>query len=115
MTENKTFVEKRVQPRTQATIPVQYRLVEDPKELEDLEDRRVQTQDVSLEGVFIKTADPLKAEDVVRLDISIPEKNATLFAFAQVVRVNGNGAGLRLMLMAEEDKSSLKDYLAGRG
>lgn len=114
MTENKNFVEKRVHNRAQAAITVQYRLVEDRKELDELEERRVQTQDVSLEGVFIRTADPLKTEDVVRLDISIPEKNATLFAFAQVVRVDGNGAGLRLMLMAEEDRSSLKDYLAGR-
>ena len=112
MTDNKSYLEKRVHSRIPVKIPVQYRLVQDPKELENLKGQTALAKDVSLDGMFIKTAEAAKVGDVIRLDISVPEKSKQLFAFAEVVWVNETGAGLRLMLMASEDREDLKSYLA---
>ncbi len=111
MTENKTFLEKRVHSRIPVKVPVQYRLVEDPQELENLRGQTALAKDLSLEGMHIKTDKTVKVGDVFRLDISVPEKSKQLFAFAEVVWVNETGAGLRLMLMAVEDQEALKGYL----
>jgi len=111
MTDNKSYLEKRVHSRIPVKIPVQYRLVQDPKELENLKGQTALAKDVSLDGMFIKTAEAAKVGDVIRLDISVPEKSKQLFAFAEVVWVNETGAGLRLMLIASEDKEDLKSYL----
>ena len=91
-------------------IPVHYRLVEDPRLLEDLKARAGQARDLSLDGMYLRT-DRMKVGDVVRMDIPVPEKDGSLFAFAEVVRVDETGAGLRLMLMEDEDRQSLKDHL----
>jgi hypothetical protein len=115
MTDNKTYLEKRVHSRIPVKIPVQYRQVEDPKELENLRGKTGLAKDVSLDGMYIKTDKPVKVGDVFRLDISVPEKSKQLFAFAEVVWVNDTGAGLRLMLMESEDKESLKLYLEKAG
>lgn len=115
MSENRSFLEKRNHSRVPVKIPVQYRQVEDPKELEELRGRTALAQDASLEGMHIKTGIPVKIGDVFRLDISVPERSKQLFAFAEVVWVNESGAGLRLMLMESEDRESLKAYLAQEG
>src|SRR5579864_1241253 len=106
MTENKTFLEKRLRSRVGVKIPVQYRQVEDPKELENLRGRIALAKDMSLDGMYIKTDDPVKVGDIFRLDISVPENSKQLFAFAEVVWGNHQGAGLRLLLMAVEDKEA---------
>ena len=111
MSEKKAYLEKRVNSRIPVKIPVQYRLVEDPTELENLRGRTALAKDLSLDGMYIKTDHTVKVGDVFRLDVSVPEKSKQLFAFAEVIWVNDAGAGLRLMLMASEDKDSLKDYI----
>ncbi len=114
MTEkNKSFLEQRHQSRVPVKIPVQFELVEDPKELDELKSRTGLAKDLSLDGMFVKTDKSVKPGDVFRLDISLPEKSKQLFAFAEVVWANETGAGLRLMLMAVEDKEELKGYLVG--
>lgn len=111
MTENKSFLEKRSHSRIPVKVPVQFGLVEDPKELEKLKSRTGLAKDLSLDGMFIKTDKPVKPGAIFRLDISLPEKSKQLFAFAEVVWANETGAGLRLMLMAIEDKEDLQGYL----
>jgi hypothetical protein len=111
MTNNKSYLEKRVHSRVPVKIPIQYRLVEDSKELDNLRGLTALAKDASLEGMFIKITQTVNIGDVFRLDISVPENSNQLFAFAEVVWVNKKGAGLRLMLMAMEDRESLKSYL----
>jgi hypothetical protein len=111
MTETQSFLERRSHSRIPVKIPVQYRLVDDPKELKNIKGRTALAKDLSLDGMFIKTDKTVNAGDVIRLDISMPEKSRRLFAFAEVVRVSKKGAGLKLMLMAVEDQEALKTYL----
>ena len=47
MADNKTFLEKRVHSRIPVKIPVQYRQVEDPKELENLRGKTGLAKDVT--------------------------------------------------------------------
>ena len=111
MDESRSFLERRTQWRVPVRIPVQYQLVEDPRELNLFYSHTALAKDLSLEGMYIKTDRPVKIGDIFRLDISIPEDSKQLFAFAEVVRLHEEGAGLKLMLMATEDMAFLKSYL----
>ena len=111
MPEKQAFLEKRSQSRVSVKIPVQYQLVEDPRELQQLHSRPALAKDLSPEGMYIKTDSSVKLGDIFRLDISLPQDSRHLFAFAEVVWVHEGGAGLRLMLMATEDAAFLKKYL----
>jgi hypothetical protein len=110
MVELKSFQERRAHFRKPVKISVDYHLVEDPAEIKNLKSQTADTRDLSLEGVYIH-AGRLNVKDVIRMDISIPKNPNSIFAFAEVVRIDQTGAGLRLMLMASEDKESLRGYL----
>jgi len=111
MAEKKSFLEKRSQFRVSVKIPVQYQLVEDPRELDIFHSRTALAKDLSLEGMYIKTDKDASVGDVFRLDISLPRDSKRLFAFAEVAWVHEGGAGLKLMLMATEDMATLQKYL----
>jgi Tfp pilus assembly protein PilZ len=111
MEEKQSFLEKRSQFRVSVKIPVQYQLVEDPRELDLFHSRTALAKDLSLDGMYIKTDTTVKVGDVFRLDISLPQDSKRLFAFAEVAWIHEGGAGLKLMLMATEDATSLKKYL----
>src|SRR5690242_14733595 len=95
MSDPTSFLERRANSRVQSRIPVNYKPVEEPKMLKSLKGKAGQAKDLSLDGIYIKT-DRMKVGDVVRMDIPVMEKKGSLFAFAEVVRVDETGAGLRL-------------------
>lgn len=112
MQQKHANLEKRTNSRVKVKIPVSYRLVEDKKELEKVRGHRALMKDLSLNGMFIKTGKNVKKGDVIGLDISKPDnKLKHFFAFAEVVRITRAGSGIKLLLMSEEDKSGLKEYL----
>ena len=110
MSDSNVFLERRANSRVQSRVPVLFRRVEDASEVEALKGKSGQAQDLSLDGIFIQT-DKMKIGDVVRMELRVPQKPEALFAFAEVVRVDEAGAGLRLLLMEAEDRELLKDYL----
>lgn len=112
MPQTNSFIEKREHSRVKVKIPVQYRLVKDKKELEKVLGLHALAKDLSLNGMFIKVERPVKTGDVFALDVFVPDQTVKrVFAFAEVVRITTEGAGIRLLLMPEEDQSALKDYL----
>jgi hypothetical protein len=111
MADANAFLEKRGNSRLAVKIPVQFRLVEDRKELDGLKGHTALAKDISLDGLYINSPKSVNIGDIFRLDISVPEKSKHLFAFAEVVWVNPKGAGLKLLLMPNEDKDDLKAYL----
>jgi c-di-GMP-binding flagellar brake protein YcgR len=112
MPESFSFLERRSQSRVQVKVPIQYQLVENKKELEMIRGRHALAKDLSVNGMFMKTDKPVKTGDILRLDISVSNpKMKRFFAFAEVVRITAKGAGVRLLLMPEEDRSGLKEYL----
>ncbi len=116
MSESKSFLERRLQSRVRVKIPVHYTLVENKKVLAKVRGLHALAKDLSLSGMFVKTDKPVAVGDVLRLDISIPGKKIKhYFAFAEVVRASKSGAGIKLLLMPEEDKSGLREYLATEG
>jgi hypothetical protein len=111
------FVEKRVHPRVSVKIPVKYRIIEDQKELETVFERKkreqtTRTVDVSLGGLYIVAEQLMNVGSILRLDISIPEKNLLISAFAEVVWSNETGGGLHFLAMKEDDVETLRNYLA---
>lgn len=116
MPEANMYVEKRIHPRVSVKIPVKFRVIEDQKEIETVFERRkkeqtTQTMDVSLGGLYIVADQLLNVGSILRLDISLPEKNGLVSAFAEVVWSNETGGGLHFLAMKEEDVEFLKGYL----
>jgi len=116
MPEANMYVEKRIHPRVSVKIPVKFRVIEEQKEIETVFERRkkeqtTQTMDVSLGGLYIVADQILNVGSILRLDISIPEKNSMVSAFAEVVWSNETGGGLHFLAMKEEDVEFLKGYL----
>ncbi|HTC20894.1 MAG TPA: PilZ domain-containing protein, partial [bacterium] len=107
MKETKSFLKHRAHSRAKVKIPVQLWAVDDPKESQKLRGQIALAKDLSLEGLYIKTGQALKVWDVVRLEVYLPKKTKYIYAFAEVVRIDAKGAGLRLLLMPEEDKDAL--------
>ena len=106
--------EQRIHTRVPVKLPVQYRLLDNPKEMEKFRGKVALAKDLSLEGMYIKIARDrdVKIGEIFRLDISLTQTICHLFAFGEVVWMNELGVGLHLMLMPEEDKEFLKTYLA---
>jgi len=111
--KNKMYLEQRLHSRKTVKIPIQYRLVDDPKEIKSVRGKTALARDLSLEGMHLKVPKdkPVKSGDILRLDISLPKKGGHLFAFAEVAWANPKGAGLRLLQMPVEDRESLKGFL----
>jgi hypothetical protein len=107
------MLEKRTHSRMPVKLPIQYRLLDNPEQVEKFKGKVALAKDLSMEGMFLKIAPDraLRTGEVVRLDISLPEISKHLFAFGEVVWINRLGAGIHLMLMPDEDRQYLKSYL----
>jgi hypothetical protein len=111
------FHEKRTLPRVSLSIPVTYRVIEDPMEIEKVFNRRKFQEtnmalNVSVGGLYLVGEEPFHLGSVLRLDISLPEISRTIVTFAEVVWANSAGAGLQFETMKVSDARMLKDYLS---
>ncbi|HJT25490.1 MAG TPA: PilZ domain-containing protein [bacterium] len=109
----KSIIEKRTHSRLSVQLPIQYRLLNTSDSTERYKGRVALGKDLSQEGIFLKIAPDkeVQAGEVVRLDITLPEIAKHLFAFGEIIWVNRLGAGVRLMLMPDEDRQYLNSYL----
>jgi c-di-GMP-binding flagellar brake protein YcgR len=108
--------EKRVYPRLSATLPVHYRVLEDQKAIESLQERRQKemraiSKDVSLGGMFLVTEKPLTVGHMLLLHILVPGHLVKLSAYAEVVWSNNNGSGLKFLAMNDEALGIFQSYL----
>ena len=98
-----SILEQRAHPRFPVKLPVQYRLLDNPQEVEKYKGKVALAKDLCLEGMYIKILKDksVKTGDIFRLDISLPEISKHLFAYGEVVWMNDLGVGVHLMLMPE--------------
>lgn len=118
MGDAQVFREKRVYPRVEVSLHVKYKLIDDPKELANIlkdgkKDMDAQTIDVSLDGMYLVSDQPLKKGNLIRLDMPLGDKGVTLATFAEVMWTVGPKCGLHFLSMKEEDTETLKTYLDG--
>jgi len=116
MPEGSMFMERRRYPRVTVEIPVKYRLIDDQKELESVFERKKRdthsrSLDVSLGGIYITADQNMKIGSILRLEITVPEPQKLISAFAEVVWSNDTGGGLHFLAMKEEDSEALKSYI----
>lgn len=116
MPEANLFVEKRAYPRIPIKLPVKYRLVEDMAGIQSIIEMRkteanTQTHDISLGGMYIVSNQPLTVGHILHLDITLPGKAKRLAAFGEVVWSKEAGAGLRFMMIKNEDLDFLKTFI----
>lgn len=107
------MLEKRGSSRFPVKLPIQYRLIDNSEAEEKYKGKVALGKDLSQDGIFLKIAPDkeIRAGEVIRMEITLPEISKHLFAFAEVVWVNRLGAGIHLMLMPDEDRRFLKSYL----
>jgi hypothetical protein len=110
------FKERRVSPRIQVDIPIQYHLLNDKKEIEAVREEQKKSPgakaiDISLSGIQIHADQPLHNGDVLHMDINLPGLPIVLPAVAEVVWADHAQGGLHFLKMSEEDVNVLKSYL----
>ncbi|MEK7704530.1 MAG: PilZ domain-containing protein, partial [Myxococcota bacterium] len=66
---------------------------------------------ISLDGLFVATAEPLPRGAVVPLSFQLTDGNKPLVAEAEVVRVAEAGMGLRFLRMAPRDRRRLRRFV----
>ncbi len=116
MIDAKMFMEKRVHPRISVKLPVQFRLTEDERELQSIEEWRktakpAEIMDLSLGGMYVAVDQQLTLNSLLRFNIFLPPKVKPLVVYAEVVWANVTGAGLRFVMIRPEDLETLKNYL----
>ena len=116
MPEKHTFVEKRSHPRIPQNLPVRYRVIDDPIEIEKSSEgkkaeKSTRCMDISLSGLFIVSDQPVIVGSTLRLDIALPVKSALISAFAEVIWANESGKGLKIIAIKKDDEDILKSYI----
>ena len=120
MPEANLFVEKRAYPRIPVKLPVKYRLVDDMAGAQSILEMRktetnTNTHDISLGGMYIVSDQKLVVGNILHLDITLPGKTKRLAAFGEVVWSKDSGAGLRFMMIKNEDLETLKLFMEETG
>ncbi len=109
-------MEKRKDPRFPFMMPVTFRPAGDDGRFESLEERRStekkgKTLDVSLGGVFITTEQPLTVGNFLRVTLYLPDPSVAMTVFSDVVWEDGSGAGLHFVMIKNEDRQILEEFL----
>src|SRR5580692_6693525 len=118
MPEANIFLNKRASPRVPVHIPVTFLVMKEHKEIKDVREliektKTAETLDASLGGMMLAGDQGLNKGDILTIKFSIPARPAPLSAFAEVVWIKAEGAGLRFLSMREEDAKTLEVYLQG--
>ncbi|HEY5038995.1 MAG TPA: PilZ domain-containing protein [bacterium] len=116
MPEANIFFEKRADQRISVKIPVKYRLVEELQGIQSiLESKKTITNteslDISLSGTYIVTEQKLDIGTILNIEISIQNTSRTIFSAAEVVWSKESGAGLRFILLKDDDLKALRVFI----
>jgi c-di-GMP-binding flagellar brake protein YcgR len=117
MSDGNISRERRVYPRIPLKVAVNYRVVEDQKEITTVLERNrnkqiTQTINMSLGGLCFISREAIGVGSIVRLEIALPDIPHMISAYAEVVWSNGSFGGLHFEAMKEGDVDALKDYLS---
>ena len=109
-------MEKRGTPRFAIKVPIKYRLEQNKKVLQKIEDWRQTeknafTLDVSLGGMRIAVDQPLTLGDVLQFDIYLLDKSNVVSVYANVIRADKTSAGLKFLMMKDDERDALKNFL----
>lgn len=116
MPKAKITIERRENPRFAIKIPIKYRLEQNKKVLKKIEDWRQTeknafTLDMSLGGMRIAVDQPLTVGDVLQFDIYLLDKSNVVSVYANVIRTDKLNAGLKFLMMKDEEREALKTFL----
>ena len=117
METKKSFLEKRGFRRSAVRLPIQYRLMTSAGMAGESRGKVALAKELSLDGVSLKIMpdQALKAGEIIRLDIILPDVKKHFPVYGEVVWINRNGAGVHLTLMPEKGRKFLEKYLARGG
>ena len=116
MPKAKLLIEKRGNTRFSIKIPIKYRLEQNKKVLKKIEDWRqseknAYTLDMSMGGMQIAVDQPLTVGDVLQFDIYLLDKSNVVRVYANVIRADKISAGLKFLMMKDDEREALKNFL----
>lgn len=109
-------MERRGNPRFTIKIPIKFRLEQNKKVLKKIEDWRqteknAYTLDISGGGMRIAVDQPLTVGDVLQFDIYLLDKSNVVSVYANVIRADKISAGLKFLMMKDDEMETLKNFL----
>ena len=116
MPKAKMTMERRGTPRFTIKIPIKFRLEQNKKVLKKIEDWRqteknAYTLDMSMGGMRIAVDQPLTLGDVLQFDIYLLDKSNVVSVYANVVRSDKTSAGLKFLMMKDDEREALREFL----
>lgn len=116
MPEANMFMEKRVYPRISVKLPVKFRLADNKAELQSIEEwrkteRHSEGMDMSLGGMYVVLDKKILVGSLLCFDLDLPNIPKHLTGYAEAVWANEMGAGLRFLMIENDDLEGLKDFL----
>lgn len=106
--------ERRRHPRISCSLPVRVRRMEDPAATVSADNRREFTSmavNLSQGGLYIHSQEPLGYNELYRLSINLPETDAKITAFAEVIWSNDKGGGVHFLAIHEDQEIHLREYV----
>ncbi len=116
MPDAKLSMERRTTPRVSIKVPVKYRLEKEKKVLRTIEEWRHSelncfTLDMSLGGMSVVVDQPLSVGEVLCFELYLLDEKASVTIYAEVMWANNMGAGLRFLMMKDEEMRCLRAFL----
>ena len=116
MPEANISMERRETPRISVKIPVKYRLEDDKEVLKTIKEWRqseknAYTLDVSLGGMSIVVDQPLSKGDILCFEIYLLDQKNVVTVYAEVKWTQKKEAGLRFLMMRDNDMEALRAFL----
>lgn len=116
MPKAKMSMERRLHPRINVKIPVKYRLEEDAQVIKTIakwrsEEKNAYTLDMSLGGMSIVVDKPLSAGEFIKFEVYLLDKKNLVTIYAAVRWADKKSAGVRFLMMKNEDLDALKAFL----
>jgi len=121
MANAQIYVEKRKFKRVEKKITVTYKVISMPAELEKIKSAAVknetETANISVGGIQLIDDSPLKPEQIVRLEIKLPNHPAPIVTFAEIKwsakddDIKRYRTGIEFLVLKEEDKAAIEEII----
>ena len=108
--------ERRKHTRLDLALPIRYRIVRNQREIQKLiQQKSSGSRNLSAGGLCVLVNEDVTKEDIVKLQLTLPDEEKPVVAFAEIVWIEPKGAenliGLRFLAIKEQDVARITGYV----
>jgi len=109
--------DRRKNIRLDLALPIRYRIVRNHREIQKLISHKTSgSRNLSAGGLCLLVNEDVTKEDIVKLQLTLPDEEKPVVAFAEIVWIEPKGAesliGLRFLAIKEQDITRINGYVA---